>query len=539
MMIPKIFTPEEETRLLLLQGTSIVYEAVKSTYSPKSGNIGIELNWGNPVTSHDGVTVARAIADKDGRKNTGIRLIVEASEMTNRNAGDGTSATVILTHKEFQRAVKYIAAGYNAMELRRGMDRAAVDILRLIDEVKVSDVTNADLRNIATVSAGSAAIGALIANTIIKVGNGSGVTIEGSATPDITSEIVKGFHWGKGVDSPYLFNDFDLRRAAYDNVWVMTTDKPLKEVSDVKPIIQWLAKQDDKNMIIVGVVSGYALETIVANKVNGIVNIVTVSPPPLGNMNAEFLSDVAAVTGGKVVPRVFDFDNQDPTDVFGFAQRVVVNETTTTIIDGAGDKKAIKARLTTIKKQLEDNTDSQVAERLEGRIAKLTGKIGVIRVGAPTESDRNEKILRVEDAVMATRAAREDGFVAGGATTLLRIGADILAALPSPTTDEQVGYRMVFEAIQDPFKILLNNTGIEDIGYHKHAVLKAEEGFGYNVRELTEEPINLLEAGIIDPAKVVKEAVKNSVANAGLLVTMNGLITMDIDEIRKNQQVED
>jgi len=538
-MIPKIFTTEDEARLKLLEGAKIVFDAVKSTYSPKSGNVGIELKWGSPVASHDGVTVARSLGHRDGRINTGIEIVKEASEQTNRTAGDGTSATVILTYKMFERAAKLVAAGYNAMELARGMERAAGDIIASINTVK-KDVTEADLRHIATVSSGSEAIGALIANTIIKVGEGSGITIEESHTPNITAKIIKGFHFGKGVDNQYQFNDYDMRRAAYDNCWILAIEKSLKDVSDVKPILTWLNKQENKNMLIVGNVSGPALEVLIANKLNGFANIVSVAPISIGEMTSEFLADVAAITGGQVIPKAFNLDDIGP-DQLGFAARIVSTESTTTIFDGAVDsegKKAIAERVENLKKQIKSSKDAALVERLEGRVAKLTGKIGVIRVGAPTETNRREKLLRVEDAVMAVRAAREDGYVPGGATTLLRIGANAVLHKVE-ATDEHVGYSLVFQAIQDPFKILLNNTGIEDIGYHKYAVLKAKDGFGYNVRDLTEEPINLYEAGIIDPAKVVKQAVQNAVSNAAVLVTMNGLVTLDIDEIRKDRVIED
>jgi chaperonin GroEL len=536
-MQPKIFTGEQESRRLILEGAKMVYDAVKSTYSPKSGNVAIELNWGQPVISHDGVTVARAIADSDGRKNTGIRLLVEASEQTNRNAGDGTSATVILAYNLLAEANKLIAAGYNPMELRRGMERAAVDVIKAIDDVK-RDVTDADLKDIATISSGSEAIGSLIAGTIIAVGQNSGVTVEEYQGTNIEAEIVEGFHFGRGADSPYMWNELDLRRAAYDNVFVLVVNRTIKEINEVKPILQLLNQQEYKNLLIVGNVQGRALEVIIANKLQGLCNVVTVSPVAIGNQTSEFLSDVAAVTGARVVNGEFDLDKLDIDKDFGWAGRIVSKENTTTIFEGDANKEEVAARIKAIHANIKATSDATVVERLEGRLSKISGKIGVLKVGAPTETDRKEKILRVEDAVMAARAAREDGIVAGGATTLLRIGAAGARDIAG-TTDEQIGYKLVFDAIQTPFKILLNNTGIDDIGYHKHAVLKAEAGYGYNVRDLTDEPIDLIKAGVIDPAKVVKQAVQNAVANAGVLVTTNGIITFDKDEIRKDRVVQD
>lgn len=536
-MIPKIFTGEQESRELILAGAKMVYDAVKSTYSPKSGNIAIELNWGNPVVSHDGVTVARAIADKDGRKNTGVRLLVEASEQTNRNAGDGTSATVILAYQLLAKANKLIAAGYNPMELRRGMERASFDIIQAIDESK-KPLDDKELANIATISSGSEAIGHLIADTILEVGDNSAVTVEESTGTNIEADIIDGFHFGRGVDSPFMHNEPDLRRAAYDDVWVLLLDRPLKEISDLKPIFELVVKQEKKNLLIIGSVSGRALDVIIANKLQGNLNTVTVSPIAIGNQTTEFLQDVGTIVGGKVITKEFNLDELSIDDL-GWADRVVAKETTTTIFGGGGNKDEVAERIKTVQAHIKQSSDPVIVERLQDRVAKLSGKIGVIKVGAPTETDRREKMLRVEDAVMAARAAREDGIVPGGATTLLRIGTFVTLPKATDLTDEMVGYKMVFEAIQEPFRVLLNNTGIEDIGYHKHAVLKADFGHGYNVRELTEEPIDLFAAGVIDPAKVVKQAVQNAVSNAGVLVTTNGIITFDRDEIRKDRGVEE
>lgn len=542
-MQPKIFTGEDESRRLIQEGAKMVYDAVKSTYSPKSGNVAIELNWGQPVISHDGVTVARAISDKDGRKNTGIRLLVEASEQTNRNAGDGTSATVILAYNLLAGANKLVAAGFNPMELRRGMERAAADVVKKVDEMK-KPVTDEDLRNIATISAGSEAIGHLIADTIIEVGQNSGVTVEEYQGTNIESEIVEGFHYSKGIDSPYMWNEPDLRRANHDNCYVLVVDRPLKEVSDVKHIIQTINQQEHKKCLIVGNVSGRALEVIIVNQMQGVANIMTVAPMSFGNQTTEFLQDVATITGGKVVPREFNLDDLDIDKHFGWAGRVIAGEATTTIFEGDGDKDEIKKRVSTIKAHIKQTTDPTTVERLEGRLSKISGKIGVLKVGAPTESDRREKLLRVEDAVMAARAAREDGMVAGGATTLLRIGAGLKDYdVPSDLKgDVKEGYKLVYAAIQEPFRILLNNAGIEDIGYHKHALTKdyltADSKYGYNVRRLTDSPIDLFAEGVVDPAKVIKQAVQNSVANAGVLVTTNGIITFDRDEIRKDRGVE-
>lgn len=537
-MIPKIVeTNDAVVRAKILEGARAVYDAVKATYSPKSGNVGIEIKWGAPVSSHDGVTVAQSIHLADNQANIGARLLIEASQQTNRIAGDGTSATVILGYHLIEKANKLIAAGYNAMELRRGMERAASKIMKEIDSV-TTPVTDDFLHHIAIISSGDEAIGHLIADTIIEVGDTAGVTVEEYQGVNIEAEVVQGFHFGRGTDSPYMWNEIDLRRSAYDEVYVLTLERKMKDVSDIRPVLEQLAKCDKKNLLIIGDVSGQALEVCVSNRLQGLANIVTVAPITLGNQRSEFLQDVATVAGGKVIDASFDWSKFDPDVHFGWAERIIAKENSTTIFGGAGDDKVVKERIELLKRQVKELTDATQIERLEGRLAKLSGKVGVLKVGAPTETDRKEKMLRVDDAVMAARAAREEGIVPGGATTLLRIGADAKLHKLS-TSDFDIGYKMVFEAIQEPFRILLNNTGVNDIGYHKRAVIEAGAPFGYNVRNLTDEPLDLMKEGVVDPSKVVKQSLQNAIANAGVAITMNALVTFDKEEILRNKQVED
>lgn len=537
-MIPKLFINEEQTRRKILEGAAAGYNAVKSTYSPKSGNIGIELKWGKPVASHDGVTVIRSLHLADNQANQGLQLLKEASEQTNRIAGDGTSATVILAYHEIEKALKLVAAGFNPMELNRGMQRAVNDIVAGIDKRKRS-VDAKYLRHIAAISAGDDATGHLIADTITKVGDTAGITVEEAQTTDIVAEVIDGYHFNRGTDTPYMWNDIDMRRAAHDDAWVLVIDRKLRDASDVRPILEALGEQPvtKRRLLIVGDVSGQALQVFVQNNLQGATQIVTVAPPVMGNQKQEFMTDLATVTGGIVITDQFDWESFDTDKHFGWADRVIVTESTTTILGGDGEKAAIESRIERLRKQLEDLKDATQIERMESRIAKLAGKIGIIRVGGATDTARKERMLRVDDAVCAARSAREDGIVPGGATTLLHIGA-IAKKLPK-STDEEVGYRMVFEALQEPFKVLLNNTGITDIGYHKYAVLAAELGHGYNVRRLTDEPIDLYKEGVVDPAKVMKEVVKNATANAGIAITMNGMIVFDKEEIRLNEKVED
>ena len=539
-MQPKI-VEFEDTRQEILEGARAVYEAVKATYSPQSSNVAIELNYGNPVVSHDGVTVARSIAFP-GVKGIGAKLLIEASEQTNRITGDGTSATVILCYGLMAEANKLIAAGYNPMAIRRGLEKAAADIKGQIAEIAKPVEQNKLLHQVAAISAGDKALGSLIADTLIKVGKNGGVNVEAYSGINVEQEIVEGFHWAEGLDSPYLVNNLDMRRAEYDDVWVIVCDRKLRDVSDMKPILEFVAQQESNRLLVVADVSGQALNLLVQNKLQGVVNAMSVKAPGnLGMQRPEFLADVAALTGGKVIvdgAKLKDLTEDD----FGFAGRVISNERTTTIYDGAGSKAEVKRRIKIIEDKLKSADDAGLVDKLQGRLAKLNGKIGVIKVGAPTETDRKEKMLRVEDAVFATKAARDDGIVPGGASTLLNISSNYdkfrEQLIGTFSTDEQAGYALAYRVLREPFKQLMHNAGIDDVGYHLHATIKKGAGYGYNVQAMTEEPVNLVAAGVIDPAKVITQVVDNAISTAGVAITISAAVIKDKVEMRADAPLE-
>lgn len=525
-MISKDITLGSEAREKILNGARAVYDAVKSTYSPQSGNISIELNWGKPVTTHDGVTVARSIKLRDPVENIGAQFLIEASTQTNKTAGDGTSGTVILGYHILNKAHKLMAAGHNPMAMRRGVERAAKDIVdRLSDSA--TPIKDGDLKRIAIISAGDKATGELIADTIEKVGTAGGVNVETHDGTEIEREIVDGLYWDKGLDSPYMMNELDARRALYENCFILVTQRKLKNSNDVKPLLQILKDTEQKRCLIVGDVSGEALETLVLNKVQGDINTLSVSPPAMGKMRDEFFQDVATMTGAKLIPGSFEMSTLE-YEHLGYANKVISTETNTTIIEGDGDQKDIKARMKKLTESLEMLTNANQREKLEARLAKLSGKIGIIRVGSPTGIDTRERMFRVEDAVFATKAAREQGIVSGGGTALLKCSLiPFDEKLAEMSEDEATGYRMTFAALQEPFKQLMHNAGLEDVGYHVHATLKAKDGFGYNVKKMTDEPIDLIDAGVIDPAKVVKQIVENACSMAGVAMTNDGVITIN------------
>jgi chaperonin GroEL len=530
-MQPKNVHSEVETRAKLLSGARKVYEAVKSTYSPQSGNVAIELNYGNPVVSHDGVTVARSIALSDPVENMGARFLKEASEQTNRVAGDGTSATVILGYHLIEDGNKLLAAGYNPMAIRRGIEKAAIDIKKEIKD-HAQSISEQDLVKVAAISAGDDALGALIADTLVKVGKTGGVNVEQYSGLNVEQDIVEGFFWSEGLESPYMINNVDLRRAEYDEVFVLVADKKLRDVTDVQRVLEIVFEQKSKNLLIVGDVSGFALNTLVQNKLEGKVNSMSVKTPPIGAQRTEFLQDIAAQTGAQVITEGQDMAEID-YEQLGYADRVLSSQTYTTIYGGAGDQKDVAKRIKLIQKQLDEATDAGLAEKLEDRLAKLTGKIGVIKVGGATETERKEKMLRVEDAVYATKAARAEGVVPGGASTLLHIGGN-KTLHKAEQTDEHVGYSMVYKALAQPFKQLMKNAGLDDVGYHVYAALKEGFGYGFNVKKMTDEPIDLEAAGILDPAKVLTQVVENACSTAGLVITTNAAVTFDKEEMRKD-----
>lgn len=538
-MQPKNVFLSDETRPKILAGARKVYEAVKSTYSPQSGNVAIELNYGNPVVSHDGVTVARSVALADPLENMGAKFLREASEQTNRIAGDGTSATVILGYHIIEKGMKLMAAGYNPMAMRRGIDRAAVDVKHKIAE-SAKRVKDTDLAKVAAISAGDDALGALIADTLVKVGRTGGVNVEQYSGLNVEQDIVEGFYWNEGLDSPYMMNNVDLRRAEYDDAFILVSDKKLRDVTDVQKVLEIVYEAKTKNLLIVGDVSGFALNTLVQNKLEGKVNSMSVKTPPLGAMRTEFLQDVAAMTGAQVITDGTDMD-EVTYDQLGFAGRVMSSQLYTTIYEGDGEQKEVAARIKQLEKQIGEATDAGLVEKLEERLAKLTGKIGVIKVGGATETERKEKMLRVEDAVYATKAARTDGVVPGGASTLLQLSKEWRDGLAEGAAldDEAIGYKLVFDALQEPFKALMHNTGLEDVGYQLHAARNAKVGYGYNVRRMTDEPINLTEAGIIDPAKVISQVVENACSTAGIVITTNAAVAFDKDEMRRDAVLQE
>lgn len=537
----------EDARKGILEGARKTYEAVKQAYGVTSGNVALEKIFGDPVLTHDGITIARDVFLKDPVENIGSNMIIGASKKTNDVAGDGTSATVILAYHIMEKAHKAIIAGYNPMGLRRGISKASNYIKSQIDSSSI--LVKDNLSSVATISAGDEAIGSLIADTIQKVGETGGVTIEEYQGLGLEQEMVEGFYFDRGFASPYMINDPARMKAFYNDCYVLVVDKKLASVNDIVPILKIMAdlKEERRPLLIVGDISGDALRIVVQNHMQRNVECVSTTSPLHGDQKGNFLEDIAKTTGGRVV-----MEGDKLTDItlndFGKAQKVEVGESNTTIIEGAGDKNEIKARVGLLKEQIEQEKNAFRKERMEQRLSKLEGKIAIIRVGGATELEMKEVKFRVEDAVNATKAALAEGIVPGGGVCLVDIAKkmNLVDDIESPfaddiitvnlSKDEVMGVQIVKEAIQEPFKQLMFNAGLEGNSMLRD-VMKAKAGQGFDVLK-GDEQIDMIKSGIIDPTKVIKLSVENACSVAGNAITTNCAIVFDDikEEVKKYQQ---
>lgn len=514
----KNITTGNEVRTRILNGAKKAYDAVAATYGPVSSNVALQRSYGQTKITKDGVSVIREIFSKDEIEDTGIGFLAQASEKTNTVSGDGTSATVLLGYHIMDKANQRIAAGYNPMALRRGIDKAAIYIKEELDKIALK-VTDKELAEVAGISASDPEIGKLVADTVIKVG-GIGITVEEYEGLGVTQDVVEGLYFEKGWDLPHFVTDRTTEEAIHTNVSILVLEKKANQNQDIIPILEMIHEQTEhKTVLIIGNVAGQAQETCALTNLNGKVRICIVKPPVYGDQELGFLEDVAALTGGKVVQSSLAADKVT-ADMLGFAKKVIVSQTDTTILEGNGLKEDVQLRIDNLKKQMKsDKYNAFQKERMEMRLAKLQGKIGRIRVGGATESEIKELKDRIEDAIHATRAAKDEGIVPGGASTLARIDSTFLgSAQDLKAAGEEEGAKVVFEALKEPFKQLMTNAG-EDGGYRLRQVQNSKQGYGFNVMNMTEEPIDLIKAGVLDPVKVLKSVVENACSAAGLAIT--------------------
>ena len=516
----------EDARRSLLKGVDKLADTVKTTIGPKGRNVVLEQSYGTPDITNDGVTIAKSIELKNHFENMGAQLVSEAAQKTNDIAGDGTTTATVLTQAIAREGMKNVTAGANPVGLRRGIEKAtkvAVDELHKISHPVDS---KEQIANVAAVSSASKEVGELIADAMEKVGHDGVITIEDSRGIDTELSVVEGMQFDRGYLSQYMVTDNDKMEADLDNPYILITDKKISNIQDILPLLQEIVQQGKPLLIIADDVTGEALPTLVLNKIRGTFNVVAVKAPGFGDRRKEMLQDIAVLTGGTVISEDLGLELKDTKiDQLGQARRVTVTKDSTTIVDGAGSKDAIKEREETIKHQIEDSTSDFDKKKLRERLAKLTGGVAVIHVGAATETELKERRYRIEDALNSTRAAVDEGYVAGGGTALVNVESAVREA-KGDTPDEQTGINIVLRALSAPVRQIADNAG-EDGSVILNKLENEKPEIGYNAA--TDEWVNMVDAGIIDPTKVTRTALQNAASIAGLLLTTEAVVA-DIPE---------
>ena len=516
----------EDARRSLLKGVDKLADTVKTTIGPKGRNVVLEQSYGTPDITNDGVTIAKSIELKNHFENMGAQLVSEAAQKTNDIAGDGTTTATVLTQAIAREGMKNVTAGANPVGLRRGIEKAtkvAVDELHKISHPVDS---KEQIANVAADSSASKEVGELIADAMEKVGHDGVITIEDSRGIDTELSVVEGMQFDRGYLSQYMVTDNDKMEADLDNPYILITDKKISNIQDILPLLQEIVQQGKPLLIIADDVTGEALPTLVLNKIRGTFNVVAVKAPGFGDRRKEMLQDIAVLTGGTVISEDLGLELKDTKiDQLGQARRVTVTKDSTTIVDGAGSKDAIKEREETIKHQIEDSTSDFDKKKLRERLAKLTGGVAVIHVGAATETELKERRYRIEDALNSTRAAVDEGYVAGGGTALVNVESAVREA-KGDTPDEQTGINIVLRALSAPVRQIADNAG-KDGSVILNKLENEKPEIGYNAA--TDEWVNMVDAGIIDPTKVTRTALQNAASIAGLLLTTEAVVA-DIPE---------
>ncbi|MDQ2974847.1 MAG: chaperonin GroEL [Acidobacteriota bacterium] len=529
----KQITHGEEGRAAILRGVNQLADAVKITLGPKGRNVVLGKSYGSPTITKDGVTVAKEIDLKDAMENMGAQMVREVASRTSDVAGDGTTTATVLAQAIYREGVRTVAAGANPMALKRGIDkaveRATVAIKRLSKPV-AGDM----IAQVGTISAnGDAAIGELIAEAMAKVGKDGVITVEDAKTMETDLEFVEGMQFDRGYLSPYFITNPEKMEAVLENPVILLSEKKISSMRDLLPILEQVAKLGKPILIIAEDVEGEALATLVVNKLRGTINVAAVKAPGFGDRRKALLEDIAVLTGGKVISEDLGIKLENvKIEDLGRAKKVTIDKDNTIIIDGAGDTNALRARVKTLKTQIEDTSSDYDREKLQERLAKLVGGVAVIRVGAATETELKEKKARVEDAMNATRAAVEEGIVAGGGVALIRAGKALEKFKVFETNedgetigdeDEQIGVNIIRRALEEPLRQIVQNAGKEGAVIVEKVRANKDPNFGYNAA--TENFEDLVAAGIIDPAKVTRCALQNAASVAGLMLTTEALIS--------------
>ncbi len=516
----------EDARKKLEKGVNTLADAVKITLGPKGRNVVIEKSYGSPTITNDGVTIAREIELEDAFEDLGAQLVKEVATKTNDIAGDGTTTGTVLAQAIVREGLKNVAAGANPIFIKRGIEKAVEAVVAEIKATAKPVETRDAISQVASISAGDTQIGDLIADAMEKVGKDGVITVEESNTIGTTLDVVEGMQFDRGYVSHYMVTDTDRMEASLDDAYILITDRKISAIADILPVLEKTMQTGKPLLIIAEDVEAEALATLVLNKLRGTLQVVAVKAPGVGDRRKAMLEDIAVVTGGQVVSEEVGLKLENTTlEMLGQARQVIVTKEDTTIVDGRGSSESINGRIQQIRAEIEESTSDYDIEKLQERLAKLSGGVAVIQVGAPTETELKEKKHRIEDALSATRAAVEEGIVAGGGTMLI----DALGALDNLnlTGDEATGVAIIRRALEEPAKMIANNAGVEG-AIIVEKVKHEPKGIGFDV--LTEEYVDMVERGIIDPAMVTRSALQNAASIGAMILTTEVLIVDQPEE---------
>lgn len=511
----------EDARRAMLRGVDTLANAVRVTLGPKGRNVVLEKKYGSPLITNDGVTIAKEIELEDPYENMGAQLVKEVATKTNDVAGDGTTTATVLAQAMIREGLKNVTAGANPMVIRRGIEKAVAAAVEGIRRIAKKVESKEAIAQVAAISAGDQEIGKLIAEAMEKVGNDGVITVEESKGFQTELDVVEGMQFDRGYVSPYMVTNSDKMEAVLENPYILITDKKLSSIQEILPVLEQVVQQGRSLLIIAEDVEGEALATLVVNKLRGTFNAVAVKAPGFGDRRKAMLEDIAILTGGQVITEELGLElKSTKLNQLGRAAKVVVNKENTTIVEGAGSKANIDARIKSIRQQIEETTSEFDKEKLQERLAKLAGGVAVIKVGAATETELKEKKLRIEDALNATRAAVEEGIVSGGGTALVNVIPTVEKV--EAQGDELTGVRIVLRALEEPVRMIAENAGQEGSVIVQR--LKTEKvGVGYNAA--TGEWVDMFEAGIVDPAKVTRSALQNAASVAMMFLTTEAAVT--------------
>ena len=519
----KLIKRGDEARKALEAGVNSLADTVKITLGPKGRNVVLDKKYGAPLITNDGVTIAKEIELDDPFENMGAQLVKEVSTKTNDVAGDGTTTATLLAQAMIHEGLKNLAAGANPIVVKKGMAKA---VEAAVAEVKKQAKTvdgSKDIARVGAVSSGDEEIGKLIADAMEKVSADGVITIEESKTADTYSEVVEGMQFDRGYITPYMATDMEKMEANLDDPYILITDKKISVIADILPILEQIVQSGKKLLIIAEDVEGEALSTLIVNRLRGTLNVVCVKAPGFGDRRKEMLQDIAILTGGTVISEEVGLELKSATmDMLGRARQVKVTKENTTIVDGAGDSQAIKDRVGQIRTQISTTTSDYDKEKLQERLAKLAGGVAVIKVGAATETEMKEKKLRIEDALNATRAAVEEGVVAGGGTIFVNVIPAVEALLSSVEGDEKTGVRIVAKALEAPIRQIAANAGLDGSVILEKVHTSGKTGYGFDAYK--EEYCDMVSAGIIDPAKVTRSALENAASVSAMVLTTESLV---------------